>query len=104
MELGDTFIPVYEDIELGYHNQYSYRLGNTVSKSQQVREIFLFSRKEPRPSLGPAPASNSMGTGFFSRGQVASECEFDCSSQFSTIVELHIYSPCMPSWHAQGQF
>jgi len=55
MEVGDTYILVYEDIELGYHNQYSYRLDDPGCKSQQVQEIFLSTKIRAQTSSGACP-------------------------------------------------
>jgi len=81
MELSDTFILVYEDMELGYCNQYSYDATGWMiqgANPSRCKKFFSSPKKRAHTSSGNCLASNSMGTGSFCRGQVASVCEVDC--------------------------
>lgn len=81
MELGDTFILVYEGMELGYYNQYSYDATGWMiqgANPSRYKKFFSSPKKRAHTSSGDYLASNSMGNGFFCRGQVASVCEADC--------------------------
>jgi len=57
MELGDTFILVYEDMELGYHSRCSYNATGWMIQNanpRRFKKFFSSPKKEPRPALGPA--------------------------------------------------
>jgi len=58
MELGDTFILVYEGMELGYYDQYSYDATDwMIQGANPSRYKKFFSspkKKEPIPALGTA--------------------------------------------------
>jgi hypothetical protein len=57
MELGDTFILVYEGMELGYYNQYSnYATGCMVqgANPSRYKKFFSSPKRDPIPALGTA--------------------------------------------------